>query len=78
MPPVFFHGTDADRDALLKALARHCECVVAPVTNIRTATCPGHRALVEDQAFVDRLCFMRHQRALLMGQEFSVNRRRFL
>lgn len=70
MAVVQFHGSDAERDDLLACLARNCECVVAPVTNIRTTRCPGHTALVEDQKFVDRMVFYRRQRYLLVGQEF--------
>jgi len=67
---VLFHGTEGERDDLLAALNRQCECVYAPVTNIRTTTCPGHHALVTDQKLIDRLVFMRRQRYLLIGQEF--------
>lgn len=70
MAPVFFHGTDAERDDLLACLARNCACAYAPVTNIRMSCCPGHQALSEDQKFVDRMVFMRRQRDLLVGQEF--------
>lgn len=70
MVDIEFHGSEVEKADLLACLARNCECQYAPVTNIRMTCCPGHKALVEDQKFVDRMVFMRRQRYLLVGQEF--------
>lgn len=65
---VIWHGTEAERDELLASLARQCLCTYAP-SGARMTCCPGHDALVHDQLWLDRLCFMRTLRAQLNLEE---------
>lgn len=70
---VVFHGTNAERDELLLALNHWCECVVAPVTNIRTSCCPGHTSLNDSQSYIDHLEFARTLRDQLVQGEFTTH-----
>lgn len=69
MPQVVFHGSERERSDLLDCLERNCQCAFAP-SGARTVRCPGHTALVEDQRWIDRLCFLRTLRAQLTLEEY--------
>ena len=73
MPDAVWHKPVDDIQApeLLAALSRNCECVVAPVTNIRTTCCPGHASLKDSQSFVDHLEFARTLADQLRQGEWS-------
>lgn len=73
---VVWPGADTERDDLLMALSRNCQCTFSP-NSVRMTTCPGHTALVEDQAWLDHLVFARRQRERLEIQEFTKTRRKF-
>jgi len=66
---VVFHGTCAERDALLVALERACSC--PPEAHGREHCCPAH-AMLHDQRTLDRLLFARYLREQLRAREFRV------
>ena len=53
---VVFHGTAAESQDLVNAIARNCMCVFDTV-GARTETCAAHVALLTSQRFVDGLLF---------------------
>lgn len=65
---VIFHGTDKERDELLAAMSRNCECLFDGM-GARTRTCGAHGALVDDQRMLDGLMFARRIRARLITEE---------
>jgi hypothetical protein len=67
---VRFHGSPAARDDLLRALARNCKCAHDPSGAV-TVSCPGHRSLMSDQAYIDHLEFARTLRAQLTQGEWT-------
>jgi hypothetical protein len=67
---VLFHGTNSERDELLRALARNCECAHDPSGAV-TVSCPGHRSLMDSQSYVDHLEFARTLRDQLRQGEWS-------
>jgi hypothetical protein len=69
MSPVTFHGTNTERDELLAALTRNCECQASP-DGVILKKCAGHTALVNDQKFVDHLEFYRWLRVQLNVEEY--------
>jgi hypothetical protein len=69
-------GSDAERDALLLALSRHCIPLVGAkgeacwTRSSLEAACPVH-SLLRDQQVLHSLVFMRRQRDRLCLSEFS-------
>ena len=66
-----FHGTSAERDELLAALARNCTC--QPDADGHTKACPAHD-LLHDQRILDRLIFDRRIRGRLLAEEWYPSR----
>lgn len=69
-PTTLFHGTDAERTALLDAIAHNCTCVFDMAGALITS-CPPHRALFEDQHFLDGVLAERRRSEDLQLEEFS-------
>lgn len=68
MATPVWHGTQAESFALVNAIARNCQCTFG-VMGIRTSTCEPHRAMVEDQRWMNGLLFMRRNAAKLEVEE---------
>lgn len=60
---IVFHGTRAETDALLLAIAHNCECRFNGVMGARTSTCGPHEMLAHDQRALDGLVFERRRLA---------------
>lgn len=58
MATIEWHGTQAEGQALLKAIASNCTCEFG-LMGARISTCPPHAAFTSDQRFVDGLVFER-------------------
>ena len=52
-----WHGTAAEREALLHAVANNCVCVYTE--HGRVSECLAHHALHSDQCFLDHVLFVR-------------------
>lgn len=59
--PIFFNGTDQERDELLAILARNCECK-------GQEKCSAHRML-DSQRALDGLVFARNMAERLLVEE---------
>lgn len=68
MAETRWHGTDEERDELLKSLDRNCECKF-DAAGVRSKTCPGHEDLLLNQRFLDGLLSMRHSADKLKTEE---------
>ena len=69
---VEWHGNQDESQALVAAVGANCECSFG-VMGVRISTCPPHKAMVEDQRFLDGLLFMRRQAAKLLEEESCEN-----
>ncbi len=69
---VTFHGTQVETDALLSALAAHCECKFG-MFNVRLTTCGPHSLLTGEnsQRVMDTLLFYRRMRDVLEFEEWN-------
>lgn len=65
---VEFHGTPDEAEALQIALGRNCSCQYDG-GGFRVETCAPHRALIEDQRFVDHMLFARRTADKLLREE---------
>jgi hypothetical protein len=63
-------GTEPERDALLRALASNCSCIMG-TDGTRTSTCASHGLLL-DQRLLDHLLFARRLHSRLETEEFSL------
>lgn len=69
---VVWHGTVEEAMALEQALRNNCGCKFDPSSGARTATCPGHQALLDDQRWADGLLYARHIATRLQCEEFML------
>jgi hypothetical protein len=63
-----FHGTPDEAEALQKALAANCHCRYDEM-GYCLDRCAPHKALIEDQRFIDGLLCERNLRAKLLEEE---------
>lgn len=63
-----WHGTDAEKDAFQAAVIHNCECVMGAM-GMRTFTCVLHKAMLEDQAWLDRMLFVHRMRQRFIDEE---------
>ena len=69
MAAVEFHGTDAEKYALLAALDHNCVCVYDEASGAVTARCAAHK-LLEDQKTLNGLLFDRRIAERLLEEEY--------
>jgi hypothetical protein len=67
---VVWHGSESESRDLVKALEHNCTCVIS-ADGVRTTTCPPHKALIEDQRFVDGVLYARHISGRLIAEEWK-------
>ncbi len=67
---TIFHGSEAERFELLTAIQHNCACLFA-MNGTKTSNCEPHRALVEEQRFMDGLLFSRYRVKTILAEEFS-------
>ena len=67
-----FRGTNDEQDALLRAIARYCECDWMP-SGLHAAICATHQALAADPHLPGQLLFFRRIAHRLRAQEFAPN-----
>ena len=67
-----FHGTKPERDELLAAAARNCECQHNALGQ-RTSTCSAH-AMLQDQPTLDHLIYTRRRASTLKAEESTTQR----
>lgn len=70
---TIFHGTSDEQSALLEAFERNCDCTYAE-NGARSTCCAPHRALVEEQRFLDGLLFERWRAGQMLVEEHSNGR----
>lgn len=63
LPRVYWHGTSDEAFALVDAIVHNCECSGYRV-------CEPHRALAEDQRWLNGILFVRQLRQRLLAEEF--------
>ena len=68
---VVWQGTTSERDDLLNAIARNCDCKYG-LMGVRVATCAPHTALVEDQHWLNHMVFARRLAVRLQHEEWHV------
>jgi len=66
-----FHGTPEEAQALQKALAANCSCHYDEMGHC-LERCEPHKALIEDQRFIDGLLTERNLRERLLKEEYLV------
>jgi hypothetical protein len=67
--PTEFRGTPEEAEALQKALAANCTCHYDEM-GYCLSRCEPHKALIEDQRFVDHMLYERHLRETLLKEEW--------
>lgn len=65
-----WHGDNAESLALVEAVAHNCGCTFGAFS-IRLSTCAPHKAMVEDQRFLDGMLFARRMRARFWTPELD-------
>jgi hypothetical protein len=73
-PQVIWHGTSAEGLELVAAIARNCECVTN-LGGVTTSMCSPHKAMLDDQRFMDGVLAYRHQREALLCEEWTTVRK---
>jgi hypothetical protein len=65
-----WHGTRAESQAFVEAIARHCACEFG-LRGVRLGTCGPHQMLAEDQRALDGLVFVRRLAERLRREEYT-------
>jgi hypothetical protein len=66
-----WHGTEKESRELIDVISRNCSCLYDPA-GARTATCAPHRALIDDQHWLDALLFERSIKTQLTIEEWCL------
>lgn len=66
-----WHGTRKEHSALLAALQNNCGCSYGPMGERVGSPRAPHKALFEDQQWLNRMLFVRRLRARLKHEEFK-------
>lgn len=70
---VLWHGSDDEREALLKAVAANCGCTYGEAGEVSNR-CAAHQMMLTDQRAMDGLLFMRRKAACLEHEEQTDDR----
>lgn len=68
--PTTWHGNTQESSALVDAIAHNCTCEFG-LMGVRVTTCAPHKALTDDQRWLDGLLYARKLRAHWETREFS-------
>jgi len=74
VPQVIWHGTNEEAARLLSAVQNNCECETDKHGAI-VKLCSSHKAMVDDQRFMNGVLAYRQMRQALLHEEWTTDRK---